>query len=45
MSDSISKSTQLASAVPPDDPHRKLRIARPNKDQNLPPIGLEGDTF
>jgi quercetin dioxygenase-like cupin family protein len=31
--------------VPPDDPNRKLVIARPNTDQNLSHIGLVGDTY
>jgi quercetin dioxygenase-like cupin family protein len=31
--------------VPPDDPARTLTIARPNVDQNLPHIGLVGDTY
>ncbi len=31
--------------VPPDDPARTLTIARPNEDQNLPHIGLVGDTY
>jgi quercetin dioxygenase-like cupin family protein len=31
--------------IPPDDPKRSLAIARPNTDQNLPHIGLVGDTY
>src|SRR5450432_3785030 len=31
--------------VPPDDPSRKLTVARPDHDQGLPHIGLVGDTY
>jgi quercetin dioxygenase-like cupin family protein len=31
--------------VPPDDLSRSLTIARPDEDQNLPHIGLAGDTY
>jgi quercetin dioxygenase-like cupin family protein len=31
--------------VPPDDPNRKLVIARPNSDRNLSHVGLVGDTY
>src|SRR6202795_726207 len=31
--------------IPPDDPKRRLAIARPNTDQSLPHIGLVGDTY
>jgi quercetin dioxygenase-like cupin family protein len=31
--------------VPPDDPDRKLVIARPNSDRNLSHVGLVGDTY
>jgi quercetin dioxygenase-like cupin family protein len=31
--------------VPPDDLSRKLTVVRPNQDQNLPHIGLVGDTY
>src|SRR5712672_3752109 len=33
------------STVPPDDLQRNLALARPNEDQNLPHIGLVGDTY
>jgi quercetin dioxygenase-like cupin family protein len=33
------------STVPPDDLQRKLALARPDKDQGLPHIGLAGDTY
>src|SRR5712672_4096951 len=33
------------STVPPDDLQRNLALARPNEDQNLPHIGLAGDTY
>jgi quercetin dioxygenase-like cupin family protein len=32
-------------AVPADDPKRKLTLAQPDKDQNLPHIALVGDTY
>lgn len=31
--------------IPPDDLQRNLVVARPNDDQNLPHIGLVGDTY
>src|SRR6266480_4554878 len=31
--------------IPPDDPSRRLTIARPDEDQGLPHIGLVGDTY
>jgi quercetin dioxygenase-like cupin family protein len=31
--------------VPPDDLSRKLTVARPDRDQGLPHIGLAGDTY
>ena len=45
MDDSSSTSSRTASAIPPDDPRRNLTIARPNEDQNLPHVGLVGDTY
>jgi quercetin dioxygenase-like cupin family protein len=32
-------------AIPPDDPHRQLAVARPDEDQSLPHLGLVGDTY
>ncbi len=32
-------------AIPPDDPQRKLAVARPDEDAALPHIGLVGDTY
>ena len=32
-------------AVPPDDLSRKLTVARPDRDQSLPHLGLVGDTY
>lgn len=32
-------------AIPPDDPQRKLAVARPDEDTALPHIGLVGDTY
>ena len=31
--------------VPPDDLSRKLTVARPDRDQSLPHLGLVGDTY
>jgi quercetin dioxygenase-like cupin family protein len=31
--------------VPPDEPSRELKVARPDEDQSLPHIGLVGDTY
>ena len=31
--------------IPPDDPGRRLTIARPDQDQSLPHVGLVGDTY
>src|ERR1035437_21733 len=45
MNDTSTTSPQPASTIPPDDPQRNLAIARPNEDQNLPHIGLVGDTY
>ncbi len=32
-------------AIPPDDPQRKLALARPDEDQALTHLGLVGDTY
>jgi quercetin dioxygenase-like cupin family protein len=37
--------TTESSTIPPDDLQRNLALARPNEDQNLPHIGLAGDTY
>src|SRR6202050_2363615 len=31
--------------IPPDDPARRLTVARPDTDQSLPHLGLVGDTY
>jgi quercetin dioxygenase-like cupin family protein len=31
--------------IPPDDPSRRLTVARPDHDQGLPHLGLVGDTY
>jgi quercetin dioxygenase-like cupin family protein len=31
--------------IPADDPTRRLTVARPDEDQNLPHLGLVGDTY
>src|SRR5438552_15722969 len=33
------------SSIPPDDPQRSLKLARPNTDESLPHLGLAGDTY
>lgn len=33
------------SAIPKDDPDRKLKIAKPDTDPSLPHVGLVGDTY
>ena len=33
------------SKIPPDDPRRKLILAKPDEDQHLPHIALAGDTY
>jgi quercetin dioxygenase-like cupin family protein len=44
MSDASAKSEDT-SAIPDDDPKRKLTIARPDADASLEHIGLVGDTY
>ncbi len=44
MSDNPNAAPQAA-PIPPDDPQRSLVLARPDEDQNLPHIGLVGDTY
>ena len=34
-----------AMPIPPDDPRRKLTLARPNDDEKLPHISVAGDTY
>ena len=36
---------QSATPVSPDDPTRALAIARPNNDEQLPHVGIVGDTY
>jgi quercetin dioxygenase-like cupin family protein len=36
---------QPVSSIPPDDPQRTLKLARPNTDESLPHFGLVGDTY
>jgi quercetin dioxygenase-like cupin family protein len=36
---------QTPTAIPADDPSRRLTVARPDEDQNLPHLGLVGDTY
>jgi quercetin dioxygenase-like cupin family protein len=37
--------TPPPTTIPPDDPTRRLTVARPDQDQNLPHLGLVGDTY
>jgi quercetin dioxygenase-like cupin family protein len=37
--------TDQPGPIPPDDPSRRLTLARPDEDQSLPHIGLVGDTY
>lgn len=39
------KVAKQPSAIPPDDSNRNLAVAQPNTDQNLPHIGVVGDTY
>lgn len=39
------KKSAIHSVVPPDDPRRKLALARPDGDSKLPFIGIVGDTY
>jgi quercetin dioxygenase-like cupin family protein len=34
-----------SASIPADDPSRALTVARPDRDQNLPHLGLVGDTY
>jgi quercetin dioxygenase-like cupin family protein len=40
-----SPSTGQHPAIPPDDPRRRLAVARPDSDQTLPHLGVVGDTY
>lgn len=31
--------------IPPDDPMRQMTVARPDRDEHLPHLGLVGDTY
>ena len=44
MKDSPSPSAQPA-PIPPDDPERSLTHVRPDEDENLPHVGVVGDTY
>ena len=44
MTDSSGASSRQV-PFPPDDPQRSLVLARPDEDQNLPHIGMVGDTY
>lgn len=41
----MAATTQRYPAVPPDDLTRKLALAQPGKDRDIPHIGLVGDTY
>ena len=44
MSDNPNAAPQAA-PIPPDDTQRSLVLARPDEDQDLPHVGLVGDTY
>jgi quercetin dioxygenase-like cupin family protein len=37
--------TPAPTTIPPDDPTRRLTVARPDSDRSLPHLGLVGDTY
>jgi quercetin dioxygenase-like cupin family protein len=41
----MSDSAETYPPIPPDDPKRNLRVARPDADPTLPHIGIVGDTY
>jgi quercetin dioxygenase-like cupin family protein len=45
MPNEVNAPKQKSSGLPPDNPQRVLAVAKPNSDQNLPHIGLVGDTY
>ena len=45
MDDRPTASPPPAQTIPPDDPRRRLAVARPNEDPSLPHVGLAGDTY
>ncbi len=45
MNNSANASSHATSTIPPDNLRRNLVLARPNEDQNLPHIGIVGDTY
>ena len=45
MSQSSTTPSPSASDIPADDPQRKLAVARPNEDPDLPHVSLVGDTY
>jgi quercetin dioxygenase-like cupin family protein len=45
MPDASEKSAPALTALPPDNPERKLVLARPNTDETLPHLALVGDTY
>lgn len=45
MTTSANASSPVYPAVPPDDPNRRLAVARPDTDPALPHVGLAGDTY
>jgi quercetin dioxygenase-like cupin family protein len=44
MAENANSPQQSVSAIPPDNPQRKLAIARPDTDQKLSHIGVVGDS-
>ena len=45
MTHDTNPNTQNTTPIPPDDLSRNITLARPNDDQNLPHLGVVGDTY
>ena len=45
MAENANSPQQSVSAIPPDNPQRKLAIAQPDTGQKIPHIGVVGDTY
>jgi quercetin dioxygenase-like cupin family protein len=43
--DTTPPDTASPPAIPPDDPHRHLTVARPDQDSTLTHLGVVGDTY
>ncbi len=45
MPEKANSAQQPVSAIPPDNPQRKLAVAKPDTDQKISHIGVVGDTY